>query len=449
MSDISQYNIDKLVEVFRGIARQEARKAAGEYRTTAMGTVSRIANDGVIWVNLNGSDIETPVAVTSSEVKQGQQVSVVIRNGYASITGNVSDPAAGSSRVTNVEGDIVKVVNHVDMVKTELVEADRVLARDIEADHARFNTLDTEYARIDAANIGTETVQNSWINKLMVQTGLLATDGTIFTLDAIQVNAANITAGTLDVERLVVTVNGEKYLVHVDPGTGTPSYEKLDGGVIEDLTITTDKLVAGAVTADKITTANIEGPGGWINLRNGTFLYSNAETGDGISWDGRHLRIGAAATIAGVDVETIIAASDQIVYDHSYEYDSEAQRYSFTATVTKGGVDVTNTYDNDFFIWYLKTESDTTFLGRGKQIDIPASSAIYTGTVLGALEDYLDYGIEDDTGAVIVTDEGDVISVRVFGTTGVREDYTVIDSDADVIQSDTNDDIYAQVIWEV
>lgn len=417
MSDISQYNIDKLVEAFRGISKQEARKAASEHRTNAIGTVTRIENDGVIWVNLNGSDNETPVTITSSEVKQGQQVSVTVRDGHALITGNVSDPSAGGSRVSNVENDVVQIVNRVEGVKTDLIEADKVLAREIEATSGKFDTLDAQYARIDAANIGTETVQNSWINKLMVQTGLLATDGTIFTLDAIQVNAANITAGTLDVERLVVTVNGEKYLVHVDPGTGTPSYEKLDGGVIEDLTITTDKLVAGAVTADKITTANIEGPGGWINLRNGTFLYSNAETGDGISWDGRHLRIGAAATIAGVDVETIVAASDQITYDHSYEYDSTTGLYSFAATVTKAGVDVTNDYDSDFFIWYLKTESDTTFLGRGKQMDIPASNAIYTGAVLGALEDYLDYQIVDSVG--------------------------------DGIQTSAGDDIYARVIWEV
>lgn len=95
----------------------------------------------------------------------------------------------------------------------------------------------------------------------MVQTGLLAQSGTIYTLDAIQLNADRITAGTIDIQRLIVTMNGHKYLVQFD-ASGTPSYQKLDGDVIQDLTITADKIVAGAITAEKITTANIVGTGG-------------------------------------------------------------------------------------------------------------------------------------------------------------------------------------------
>lgn len=414
MSDISAYTIDKLVDVFRGISRQEARKAAGEYRQTTMGTVSRIENDGIVWVNLAGADTETPVTVSSVEVKEGEQVSVLVRNGYASITGNVSNPSVGSSQVQVVGDDVVRVEKRVESIRTELVDADKVLAREIEADHATLGTLDVNYARIDAANIQNETVRNSWIDQLMVQTGLLANEGTVFTLDAIQVNAANITAGTIDVDRLIVTVNGEKYLVHVDPTTLYPTYQKLDGGVIEDLTITADKLVAGSVTAEKITAENLVGTGGWINLANGTFAYANAQTGDGISWDGQHLQIGTAASIAGIPAEDICNAANQVMYDHSYTYDPATEVYAFTATASKGGVDVTNSYTDDFFIWYLKTEQNTTFLGRGKSINIPASSAIFTGTVLGALEDYLDYTIVDSSDAIIQTDDGDSIYARAI-----------------------------------
>lgn len=449
MSEISQFNIDKLVDAVRGISRQEARKAASEYRTTTMGTVSRIENDGVVWVNLAGSDEETPVTVSSVEVKEGEQVSVLVRNGYATITGNVSNPSVGAEQVQAVGESVVRVEKYVDSVRTALVDADRVLAREIEADHATLGTLDVNYARIDAANIQNETVRNSWIDQLMVQTGLLANEGTIFTLDAIQVNASNITAGTIDVDRLIVTVNGEKYLVHVDPMTSYPTYQKLDGGVIEDLTITADKLVAGSVTAEKITAENLVGTGGWINLANGTFSYANAQTGDGISWDGQHLQIGAAASIAGMSVEDICNAANQVVYDHSYTYDPVTEIYSFTASVNKGGVDVTESYHDDFFIWYLKTENGTSFLGRGKTMDVPAASAIYSGAVLGALEDYLDYTLADDTDAVIQTNSGDFISMRVYGTLQVRSDHPIVDSTDSSVISGTNDNMYAHVIWEV
>ena len=176
--------------------------------------------------------------------------------------------------------------------------AGNVTAANIVADHATVGNLDANYAKVDAANITSATVKSAWIDALLVQSGLLAHEGTIFTLDAIQVNAASINAGTIDVDRLLVTgQDGEKYLIHVDSGTGTPTYQKLDGGVIEDLTITADKIVAGAITAEKITTENIVGTGGWINLRSGTFAYVNSLTGEGIAWDGANLTISGTVTI--------------------------------------------------------------------------------------------------------------------------------------------------------
>ena len=79
-------------------------------------------------------------------------------------------------------------------------------------DHAKIRGMETAYARIDAANITEAFMKQSWADTIMVQTGLLAKEGTVYSLDAIEVNAVNITAGTLDVDRLVMTINGEKYL---------------------------------------------------------------------------------------------------------------------------------------------------------------------------------------------------------------------------------------------
>ena len=166
-----------------------------------------------------------------------------------------------------------------------------ITAQNIVADHATVGNIGATYARIDAANINTAAIRDAWVDKIMIQSGLLAHEGTVFTLDAIQVNASNIKAGTLDVDRLLVTgSDGEKYLMHID-SSGATEYQKLDGGVIEDLTITADKIIAGAITAEKITTENIVGTGGWINLRSGTFAYMNATTGQGIAWDGSNLSI--------------------------------------------------------------------------------------------------------------------------------------------------------------
>ena len=168
--------------------------------------------------------------------------------------------------------------------------------------HANVTGLTAAYAQIDAANIDTATIRNAWADQILVQTGLISHQADIFTLDAIQVDAANITAGTIDVQRLIVTVDGHKYMVHIDPETSQPTYQKLDGDIVEDLTITADKIVAGAITAQKITTENLVGTGGWINLHEGTFEYSNQLSGHGISWDGTSLNISGNVQVGNSSV---------------------------------------------------------------------------------------------------------------------------------------------------
>lgn len=57
-------------------------------------TVARTDRDGTIWVRLAGADSETPVERSSVTVKDGETVEVIVSNGRAIITGNVSNPSA-------------------------------------------------------------------------------------------------------------------------------------------------------------------------------------------------------------------------------------------------------------------------------------------------------------------------------------------------------------------
>ena len=65
--------------------------------------VSRIDDNGTVWVNLAGSNTETPTALSSTEVRKGDTVTVEWRNNKLYIGGNYSDPSAGSRRVNNIE----------------------------------------------------------------------------------------------------------------------------------------------------------------------------------------------------------------------------------------------------------------------------------------------------------------------------------------------------------
>ena len=50
-------------------------------------------------------------------------------------------------------------------------------------------------------------------------------------------------------------------------------------------------IVAHSITTREITAENLRGTGGWINLSEGTFRYSNVEQGTGVAWDGQTFRI--------------------------------------------------------------------------------------------------------------------------------------------------------------
>ena len=256
--------------------------------------------------SLQAQDVSISGRLTAAEGQIGDLEATALTADSATIT----DLQAQTAKVENVTaGQIEAATGYVGDLQTA-----NVTAQNIAADHATVGSISTTYARIDAANITDVTAQNAWVDKILVQTGLIANSGTVFTLDAIQVNAANITAGTLDVERLIVTVDGEKYMVHVN-AQGTPSYEKLDGGIIGDHTIAADKLVAHSITASEITTQNLVGTGGWINLANGTFGYYNgssfAQAPSGITWDGAHLKIKAESLVfeSGTDVETAVSGA--------------------------------------------------------------------------------------------------------------------------------------------
>ena len=89
---------------------ESIKEPSADTTTTYSAVVSRVDSEGVAWVNISGSEIETPTARTSAEVQVGDSVNVEWRNNKLYIGGNVTNPAAGVSRVINVE-QAAKVAN--------------------------------------------------------------------------------------------------------------------------------------------------------------------------------------------------------------------------------------------------------------------------------------------------------------------------------------------------
>lgn len=399
-------------ELVGALSPDDEKKKSDTYSAV----VSHIDEEGTVWVILAGSDKETPTASTSTEVKSGDSVTVNWRNNKLYIGGNYSNPAAGVGTVMPSVDFVTELIDKEITVNSinaatgyikdltaehitaddiqassgyiKELRADGITAEDITADHATIGDLDVNYAQIDAANVTDLSAQNAWVNKIMVQTGLIAHEGTVFTLDAIQVNAANITAGTLDVNRLIVTVDGQKYLVNINPSTGTPTYEKLDGNIVEPRTITADRIVAHDITVQEITTENLVGTNGWINLNQGKFRYTTngttlANSTNGIEWDGTNLKIKGSVDVTAGNVYTK-TESDERFGDHLYvDTTYSGSNIVFTARAILDGVDVTSQYYDGDFEWFYRTPTgDVSMNINGKSISIPQASQEYGRTVV-------------------------------------------------------------------
>ena len=136
-----------------------------------------------------------------------------------------------------------------------IAEETKVLTNELIANSVTTEYLSANYAKINLANIENGCITNAMIGTEAVDTSQIA-DGSITDAKIVELTANKINAGTLDVERLIVTQNNQKYLFHVNED-GTTEYQKLNGNILEDRSITADKIVANAITAKEIASRTI------------------------------------------------------------------------------------------------------------------------------------------------------------------------------------------------
>lgn len=98
-----------LISKFVKVAKNDSNKKKTE--TTVFGTT--VERDGRMWVKLDGSDgLLTPISSTA-EVNAGERVTVMVKNHTATITGNMSSPAARTGTVNEVKKVVDQSVSSV------------------------------------------------------------------------------------------------------------------------------------------------------------------------------------------------------------------------------------------------------------------------------------------------------------------------------------------------
>lgn len=108
----------ELIKDFVAITNDQSEK---RYETVSYGT-ARI-RDGQIFVQMDGSDILTPISRTV-EVSEGDRVTVMIKNHEAVITGNITDPTGASTfnydHTYVMDGTIATFTAHLYKGKSEV-----------------------------------------------------------------------------------------------------------------------------------------------------------------------------------------------------------------------------------------------------------------------------------------------------------------------------------------
>lgn len=317
---------------------------------TVYGTMVKYNN--TMYVQLDGSELLTPVSITA-DAKDGERVTVLIKNHNAIVTGNMSSPAARSEDVQNAVVDAKDIVDQI--AEFEIIVADKVSTATLDAERGRIDTLisDTAIIRTELnarkAEINELIAEDVTINNtLTAQTASIeeletkkldaelavATYATIEALEATNADIHNLEAtyGEFQVLATNKFTSIESKIQNLEVGNFDAVYANIDfsnigtaaiqyffsiSGMIENLvvgegtvtgklvgvTIKGDQIEGNTIVADKLV---IKGTDGLYYKLNTDGMKTEAEQTDQNSLNGSVI-MAKSITATKIDVEDLVA----------------------------------------------------------------------------------------------------------------------------------------------
>lgn len=259
------------------------KKAKSE--STSYGTT--VEYNGSTYVKLDGSDLLTPVE-TTADTKAGERVTVLIKDHTATVTGNLSSPAARTEDVQENHDKIAEFDNVMAYkVTTENIEAVNATIENLKAKVASYSsmtavvadieTLQSKFASLDKVNAQDVDALNAEIENIKSKFGefteistedLEAMNADIATLKSYTasftyVSAERLTAALADIKELdakkLSALDADLKYAKIDfSNIGKAAIEQFyaTSGIIKDLVIgdtsVTGKLVGVTITGDLI-----------------------------------------------------------------------------------------------------------------------------------------------------------------------------------------------------
>lgn len=292
-----------------------------ETPSTLYGTI--VEYDGRQWVRLDGSELLTPITTTTN-VSDGNRVSVSIENHTATVTGNISSPSATSGEVSKIADDItefeivmsyqvttedLEAVNAtIEKLRVVLAKIDSLETIDLEAVYASIAELEAKYADITHINAQDIEAITAIIESLDATFGTF-TGVSTEDLEALNAEITNLRGYTasytyvsaqalsalkadikqLDADKLSATEADLKYANIDFANVNEATIEKLfsDTGIIKDLVISdghvTGELGAVTIIGDYIKGGTVQADKLVIKGEDGLYYKLNVEGGATVS----------------------------------------------------------------------------------------------------------------------------------------------------------------------
>lgn len=238
-------------------ATTDDKKTAEE--TTLYGTI--VEYNGSKYVRLDGSDMLTPYTATVA-AKAGERVRVSVGKHSATVTGNVSSPAART-------GDVEELGQKVDTF--DVVVANKATIKDLEVERARVDDLVADNVVIkNQLTADSAEIKDLKADNVDIKGKLTARDAEIENLKANKIDAEvvsanyatikNLTAATGRIDNLesknIETDNLVAGKADIDLANVNNAW--INKGVLKDGSIGSAAIHEGAVTNAKIADATIE-----------------------------------------------------------------------------------------------------------------------------------------------------------------------------------------------
>lgn len=228
-------------------ATTDDKKTAEE--TTLYGTI--VEYNGSKYVRLDGSDMLTPYTATVA-AKAGERVRVSVGKHSATVTGNVSSPAART-------GDVEELGQKVDTF--DAVVANKATIKDLEVERARVDDLVADNVVIkNQLTADSAEIKDLKADNVDIKGKLTARDAEIENLKANKIDAEVVSANYATIKNLEATQASVKELSANKANITdlTAATGRIDN--LESKNIETDKLIAGKADIDL---ANVNNA--WIN----------------------------------------------------------------------------------------------------------------------------------------------------------------------------------------